>query len=141
MSLYQPPSQSTRGQLLDALFILVLLFGTLFATTYIVKTQAVNDSAGAVVAGETPISQLAITEAEKQQFQKLVSSGKVDLQTVNASVAANQPDTDKYNFSILSLLITAGLIIAYMVFVYAMSFKQYKEVIAEKFGSLEGQTP
>ena len=141
MSPYQPPSQSTRGQLLDALFILVLLFGTLFATTYIVKTQAVDDPAGAVVAEETPISQLPISEVEKQQFQKLVSSGKVDLQTVNAAVAANRPDPDKYDFSMLSLFVTAGLIIAYMAFVYAMSFKQYKEVVAEKFGSLEGGTP
>jgi len=141
MSLYQPPSQSTRGQLLDALFILVLLFATLFATTYMVKTQAVDDPAGAVVAKETPISQLPISEVEKQQFQKLLSSGKVDLQTVNASVAANRPNPDKYDFSLFSLIVTASLIIAYMAFVYAMSFKQYKEVIAEKFGSLEGGTP
>ncbi len=141
MSSYQPPSQSTRGQLLDALFILVLLFATLFATTYMVKTQAVDGPAGAGVAKETPISQLPISEVEKQQFQKLLSSGKVDLQTVNASVAANRPDPNKYDFSLLSLLVTASLIIAYMAFVYAISFKQYKEVIAEKFGSMEGGTP
>ena len=61
--------------------------------------------------------------------------------SASAAVAANRPDPDKYDFSMLSLLVTAGLIIAYMAFVYAMSFKQYKEVVAEKFGSLEGGTP
>jgi hypothetical protein len=141
MSSYQPSDQSTRGQLLDAFFILVLLFATLFATTYITKIQETNGPVGAVVAEHTPIAQLPIAEAEKQQFEKLVSSGKVDLQTVNASVAANQPDPDRYNFSALSLLVTTSLIIAYMAFVYAMSFRQYKEVIAERFGSSEGQTP
>jgi hypothetical protein len=140
MSVYQPPSQSTRGQFLDAFFILALLFATLFATTYIVKTQAVDGAGGAVTA-EVPIAQLPISEVEKQQFQKLVSSGKVDLQTVNAAVAANRPDADRYDFSVLSLMLTAGLIVAYMVFVYAMSFKQYREVIAERFGPPEGRTP
>jgi hypothetical protein len=140
MSVYQPPGQSTRGQLLDAFFILALLFATLFATTYIVKTQAADGAAAALTA-EVPIAQLPISEVEKQQFQKLVSSGKVDLQTVNAAVAANRPDADRYDFSVLSLMLTAGLIVAYMVFVYAMSFKQYREVIAERFGPLEGRTP
>ncbi len=33
MTPYEPPRQSLRGQLVDAVFILVLLFATLFVST------------------------------------------------------------------------------------------------------------
>ena len=137
MTPYKPPNQSARGQFLDALFIMVLLFVTLFATTYLTKSQADGEVQETEVAEATPISNLPVSDAEKQQFQKLVDSEIVDLEDVNTSVAANQPNPDKYAFSVLSLVITGGLIVAYMAFVYLVSFKQYKEVITEKFGSPE----
>ncbi len=140
MTPYQPPNQSARGQFLDSLFILVLLFVTLFVTTYITKSQAAGEAEAEEtgVAQATPVSNLPISDAEKQQFQKLISSEIVDLETVNTSVAANQPNPDKYAFSVLSLILTASLIVAYMAFVYSVSFKEYKEVITEKFGSSGG---
>lgn len=137
MAPYEPPQQSLRGQLVDAVFILALLFATLFVSTYVLSLQA-GGAAGGDAAGPRPVSELPISSAEKQQFQKMIDAGMVDLQAVNDSVAANRASTDKYAFSVLSLIVTAAIIIAYMAFVYRLSFKEYREVIEEKFGPSEG---
>lgn len=136
MAPYEPPRQSLRGQLVDAVFILALLFATLFVSTYVLSLQAGGGAGGG---GEQPrpVSELPISSAEKQQFQKMIDAGMVDLQAVNDSVAANRASVDKYAFSVLSLVVTAAIIVAYMVFVYRLSFKEYKEVIEEKFGPSE----
>ena len=136
MTPYEPPRQSLRGQLVDAVFILVLLFATLFVSTYVLSLQA-GGAAGSEAARPRPVSELPISSAEKQQFQKMIDAGMVDRQAVNDSVAANRASTDKYTFSVLSLIVTAGVIIAYMAFVYRLSFKEYREVIEEKFGPSE----
>lgn len=137
MAPYEPPRQSLRGQLVDAVFILVLLFATLFVSTYVLSLQA-GGAAGGEAARPRPVSELPISAAEKQQFRKMIDAGMVDLRAVNDSVAANRASTDKYAFSVLSLIVTAAIIIAYMAFVYRLSFKEYREVIEEKFGPSEG---
>jgi len=133
---YEPPRQSLRGQLVDAVFILALLFATLFVSTYVLSLQA-GGGAGGGGGQPRPVSELPISSAEKQQFQKMIDAGMVDLQAVNDSVAANRASVDKYAFSVLSLVVTAAIIVAYMVFVYRLSFKEYREVIEEKFGPSE----
>lgn len=134
---YEPPRQSMRGQLIDAVFILVLLFVTLFASTYVLSLQG-GGAAGGAPPEPRPVSELPISSAEKQQFQKMVDAGMVDVATVNDSVQANRPNPTKYAFSVISLVVTAAIIVAYMAFVYRTSFKEYKEVIEEKFGPSEG---
>lgn len=136
MAPYEPPRQSLRGQLVDAVFILALLFATLFVSTYVLSLQA-GGAAGGGGGQPRPVSELPISSAEKQQFQKMIDAGMVDLQAVNDSVAANRASVDKYAFSVLSLVVTAAIIVAYMVFVYRLSFKEYREVIEEKFGPSE----
>ena len=136
MAPYEPPRQSMRGQLIDAVFILVLLFVTLFASTYVLSLQGGGAAGGS--AEPRPVSELPISSAGKQQFQKMIDAGMVDLPTVNDSVEANRPDAGKYAFSVLSLVVTAAIIVAYMAYVYRVSFKEYKEVIEEKFGPSEG---
>ena len=136
MEPYEPPRQSLRGQLVDAVFILALLFATLFVSTYVLSLQA-GGAAGGGGGQPRPVSELPISSAEKQQFQKMIDAGMVDLQAVNDSVAANRASVDKYAFSVLSLVVTAAIIVAYMVFVYRLSFKEYREVIEEKFGPSE----
>ncbi len=120
---------------MDAVFILVLLFATLFVSTYVLSLQAGGAAGG--TAEPQPVSELPISSAEKQQFQKMIDAGMVDLQGVNDSVAANRASTDKYAFSVISLVVTAAIIIAYMAFVYRLSFREYREVIEEKFGPSE----
>lgn len=137
MERYQPPSQSMRGQFIDALFILVLLFVTLFATTYI--AQSGGDSGGGSAEAK-PISELPVSSTEKQQLQEVVNEDVADLEAVNSAVEAN-PTPDKYDFSVLALILTAALLGTYLVFVYWSSFREYREVIEEKFGpSREDET-
>ena len=136
MAPYEPPRQSLRGQLVDAVFILALLFATLFVSTYVLSLQA-GGAAGGGGGQPRPVSELPISSAEKQQFQKMIDAGMIDLQAVNDSVAANRASVDKYAFSMLSLVVTAAIIVAYMVYVYRLSFKEYREVIEEKFGPSE----
>jgi len=83
-----------------------------------------------------PIAQLPITPAEKAQFQKLIDQGVVDLAGVNQQVADNRarPGSEQYPIKAISLIATILVIGIYLVFVYYMSFKEYRDVIREKFG-------
>ena len=130
-AIYQPPKQSVRGQLLDSIFILALLFAVLFGVTYYVQS-----SASSAEEKTTPIAQLPITATEKAQFQRMIDEDIVDLPTVNAQVAASRerPGSEKYPISLWKLLLTVGVIGGYLIFVYKVSFKEYREVIRERFG-------
>ena len=137
---YQPPQQSVRGQLLDAAVVLVLIFVTLFATTYL--TEAAETPSG----DPRPLAELPLTPGERVQYQKMIDSGTADLATIAASVEANQPSADKYDIDVLALLGTAALLAVYLGFVYRVSSREYREVIEEKFGPREldrepGRTP
>jgi hypothetical protein len=125
---YEPPKQSVRGQLLDAFVVLALIFVTLFATTYL--TESVDSGSGAV----RPLAELPITQGERAQYQKMIDTGVTDLETISASVEANQAGADKYEIDVLALLGTAVLLAVYLGFVYRVSFREYREVIDEKFG-------
>lgn len=70
----------------------------------------------------------------------MVNEDVADLEAVNTAVEAN-PTPDKYDFSVLALILTAALLGTYLVFVYWSSFREYREVIEEKFGpSREDET-
>jgi hypothetical protein len=128
--IYQPPKQSARGQLVDSLIILVLLMVVLFGVTYFVQSST------SVTSVKTrPLSELPITQTEKQQYALAIKHGIVDLETVNQQVADNKESSDKYPIAVGTLIITFGVIGLYMAFVYVMSFKEYREVVRERFGS------
>jgi len=120
----------------DAAFLLVLLFVTLFVTTYVF---ADGGAAGGGSTSETAaIEDLPISETEKSQFLEMEELGMVDVETVAASVEANTPTEGKYAFSWIALLATVALALFYLVFVYAMSFREYREVVRARFGPSEG---
>lgn len=129
-TVYEPPRQGRRGQFLDAVVILVLIFATLFVTTYLTS----EDSAAAAPAQVQSVNDLPVTPGERVQYQKMIDSGTADLPTIAADVAANQPRSDKYEIDVLALLGTAALLALYLGFVYRASFREYREVIEEKFG-------
>lgn len=133
MTSYEPPEQSTRGQLVDAATILVLLFATLFVTTYFVQ----DTSTAASGAANRPVAAMPVNNTERAQYQELISSGTTDLATVNAAVDATKGQSDKYRIDVLALLGTAVLLAVYLGFVYRTSFKEYREVIEERFGPSE----
>ncbi|GAA4734811.1 hypothetical protein [Actinomycetospora chibensis] len=126
---YEPPKQSVRGQLLDAFVVLALIFVTLFGTTYLVESQ---DSGGGAA---RPLAELPLTPGEREQYQKMIDTGVADLETISAGVEANQAGADKYDIDVLALLGTAVLLALYLGFVYRVSFREYREVVEEKFGA------
>jgi ABC-type glycerol-3-phosphate transport system permease component len=131
---YQPPKQSPRGQLVDSLIILVLLMVVLFGVTYFVQS-----STSATEVKTRPLAQLPITQTEKEQYAVAIKEGIVDLPTVNQQVADNKEDSNKYPIAVGTLIITFGVIALYMAFVYVQSFKEYREVVREKFGDPTGE--
>ena len=125
---YEPPKQSVRGQLLDAVVVLVLIFVTLFATTYISGSEDETETV------TRPLAELPLTPGERTQYQKMIDAGVADLPTISAGVEANQPSADKYDIDVMALLGTVVLLALYLGFVYRVSFREYREVVEEKFG-------
>jgi flagellar basal body-associated protein FliL len=130
---YQPPKQSPRGQLVDSVIILVLLMVVLFGVTYFVQS-----SASTTEVETRPLSELPITPTERQQYAVAIDQGIVDLPTANQQVADNKQDSNKYPIAIGTLIITFAVIGIYLAFVYSVSFKEYREVIRERFGPPAG---
>jgi hypothetical protein len=128
---YVPPKQSRGGQLFDSLFILALLFIILFGVTYYS-----NAAAGGGAEEVRPLSQLPITQVERQQYRKVIDEGLSDLAGVNDQVAGStpKPGSEQYPIEALALVLTVAVIGGYLVFVYIVSFKEYREVIRERFG-------
>lgn len=139
MPAYEPPEQSRRGQLIDAATILVLIFATLFVTTYF--AQGATTAAADAPSAERPVAELPVNPAEREQYQRLIDSGTTDLAAVNAAVEATRNQSDKYAINPWALLGTAALLAAYLGYVYRTSFREYREVIEERFGpDTEGET-
>lgn len=127
---YEPPQQSMRGQLLDAMTILALIFATLFVTTYLTTADGTDDATTSPPA----LSALPLTEGERTQYQKMIDTGTADQATIASAVATNRPDENKYEIDVLALLGTAALLAVYLGFVYRTSLREYREVVEEKFG-------
>ena len=125
--------RQTKGmQFVDAATLIALLFVTLFVTTFMFESGGEETASGATEI--TSISQLNISEAEKQQFELMMSRGMVDEETVVALTTANAPSDSKYRIEWLPLIGVTALAAAYLAFVYFMSFREYREVIATRFG-------
>lgn len=133
---YEPPTQSRRGQLFDTLFLLVLVFAVLFGVTYFK-----NWSSPAGPTSAKPLSQLRLTADQRAQYRRLIDEGLVDLQTVNAQVADNQPQagSKKYPIGLGAAVATFGVIGAYLFFIYFMSFREYRGVVHDHFGPPVGE--
>ena len=58
-----------------------------------------------------------------------------------AKLPITQVEREQYPISPLALVVTFGVIGAYLVFVYVMSFREYREVIRERFGPAPGSGP
>ena len=134
---YVPPKQSRRGQVFDSVFILALLFAVLFGVTYYS-----NSAAAPTTSTAKPLAQLPITQTERQQYQRAIDEGLVDLKGVNDQVIASTPKSGskQYPISPVALLVTFAVIAGYLLFVFLMSFREYREVIRERFGP-PGATP
>lgn len=121
-NIYQPPEQSKLGQLIDTLFLLVLVMGALFVPVY----------AGLAGGGKTTIdipektwAALGQNATMQQQWEKLGYTPE----TAHDMIVSRFD----YSFSLPALLVTAIVVIAYFFFVFRWSRKEFKDVISERF--------
>ena len=121
---YVPPVQKGFGQLVDSLFLLVLVYCSLLAPLLLKAPDKQPDPAQAV---KTQVSwqTLGQNPTMQAQWQKL----GFDAEQAKPII------TTRFDYTIdpVSLIVTALVIVGYFVFVLRVSDKQYRQVIAEKF--------
>jgi hypothetical protein len=120
---YVPKKQSGVGQFIDSVFILVLVYVSLYIPL-LLTPQAAADAA---------------KDAPKPTWDSLQLPAVVQEQWVKLGYDADKASTlinTKFDYSIdpMMLTLTAAVIVGYFIFMLRSSEKQYKEVIAEKFG-------
>ena len=127
MKKYTPKKQSGIGQFIDSIFILVLVYVSLYIPLLLKSEPAAETTADAAKEVVKPTwESLDLSPVVQQQWEKL---------GYDAEKAAGLSGS-KFDYTIdpLMLLITAAVIVGYFVFMIKVSDKQYREVIAEKFG-------
>jgi hypothetical protein len=139
---YIPPTQSTAGQVFDVFCLLLMVFAVLFLPVWLdiavpsrtrvlpegVQLQETTDADGNVTQTWTGLTWQAIgqnaTMQERWEALGYSLEGVADIVT--------QPFD--YTIDIGGIAITGIVILGYFGFMLVMSEKEYKEVIAEKFG-------
>jgi succinate dehydrogenase hydrophobic anchor subunit len=121
---YIPPKQGWIGQIFDSLFILALVYLSLYLPLFF-KADATAAVAASASAKPTWAS-LNLSPIVQQQWEKL----GYDAEKA-AALISNRFD---YTIDPVWLIITAIVIVGYFFFVIKISDKEYREVIAEKFG-------
>jgi hypothetical protein len=122
---YKPPKQSFAGQIFDVITLLVLTVSALYLPLYL----------GLAGAAKTPSpianptwEALGQNATEQQQWAAL---GVTDPAAANDIITARFD----YSFSWMALVIMAILVIGYFVLVVRLSDREYRDVIAERFGA------
>lgn len=124
MKRYEPPKQSGAGQFFDAVFLLLLVYATLFTPLIL----GLTGGATVTVAPETITWEtLGQNETMQAQWEKLGYTAESAAELI----------TTRFDYSInpLTLILTAAVIIGYFVFMVRVSEKEYREVIRERFES------
>lgn len=153
---YQPPIQSGVGQFFDAIFILVLTFLALWIplelelagaekVDWLPGTFVAEDTAdgGTLVRNETGLAKVTAADGtvayENLTWEALEQNAVMQAQWEKLGVgiedaAALVTLRYDYSFSWLGLLATLAAIAGYFIFLVHQSDREYREVIAEKFG-------
>jgi hypothetical protein len=119
---YEPPKQSLLGQTFDSLFLLALVFLALFAPLYL----------GLAGGGKTALEFADKTWKGMGQNETMAAAWeKLGMTPETAApIAAARFD---YSFDMLSLIVTALVVIAYFFIVINFSKAEYRDVISERF--------
>lgn len=121
---YEPPKQSAFGQLVDSLFLLVLVLAALFAPLYL--KLAGGGKIDLPVADKSTWVGLGQNAVQQSQWEKLGFTPDTA-----ASLITSRFD---YSFNAVELAITAVVIIGYFVLLFIFSKTEYRDVIEERFG-------
>lgn len=119
---YQPPVQSKLGQLIDSLFLLILVLASLFLPVYFGLAGGGKTTLDVPEKTWTGLGQNATMQAQWEKLGYTPESAH--------DLIATRFD---YSFSVPALAITAFVVIAYFVFVFRWSKKEFKDVISERF--------
>ncbi len=128
--IYTPPSQQSLGQIFDSLFVLILVYASLMLPLlFKEEVAAALETETAVVAETVAASWESLGQNEVQQAQWI----KLGYDPEKAATLIN----DRFDYTIdpMMLIITILVVGGYFVFMLKVSEKEYREVIAEKFGS------
>lgn len=121
---YTPKKQSTIGQLVDSLFILVLVYVSLFIPL-LLKSEAAVETAKDT--GPKPTwESLNVAPAIQEQWVKLGFDAEKAAPIINSRF--------DYTIDPVMLIITIAVILGYFFFMLRTSDRQYRDVIEEKFG-------
>jgi hypothetical protein len=121
---YRPPEQSLLGQIIDVFVLLVLTVGSLFVPLYLGLAGATKTPNPIADPTWEKLGQNAV---EQQQWAAL---GITDPAAANDIITARF----NYDFSWAALITMAVLVIGFFVLVVRLSDREYREVIAERFG-------
>lgn len=122
---YKPPHQSKFGQVIDVIVLLVLTVGALYVPLFMglagaAKTPAPIENPTWEALNQSPVA-----------VERWNALGFADPASANEMITARFD----YSFSLVELVIMAVVVIGYFFLVIRLSGTEYKEVIAEKFGS------
>ncbi len=154
---YQPPRQSRAGQFFDAVIILVLVWAALYFPLYFELAGAEkgdwlpgNFTVEAVADGSTVLTSdnglIKRVDADgNATFENLTWEALHQNPTMQAQwsklgidmegAAAAITKRYDYSFSWLGLILTLVAVGGYFAFLVMQSDKEYRQVIAEKFGN------
>lgn len=144
---YDPPQQSTGGQIFDAIFLMVLVFLALFVPLWLkiavpsrdrvlpegVTLTETADAEGNPVQQWDGLTWEAIGQNPTMQGQwEKLNAAYPDSYTLE-KVADIVTQRFNYEIDVLGIVLTAVVVVGYFAFLLVVSEREYKQVIAEKF--------
>lgn len=129
MARYVPPKQGKASQLFDVVVLLAMTFGALYTPLYLGLAGGTKTVPEIVDPTWESLNQNATQVA---QYQAL----GLDPASAAPIILARYD----YSFSWIALVVMFVVVIGYYVMMLRFSDKEYREVIAEKFGEPDGRT-
>ncbi len=154
---YQPPRQSRAGQIVDAAIILILVFLALFIP---LKLELAGAAKVDWLPGNFTVEEAAdgstVLTSDSGLVKRVDAEGNVTFENLtwdalhqNATMQAQWAKLGidmegaaaaitkryDYSFSWIGMILTLAAIGAYFTFLVMQSDKEYRQVIAEKFGN------
>jgi hypothetical protein len=138
-TVYVPPKQSVAGQLFDVAFLLALVFGALFLPIWLgiavpSRVEKLPEGVTYKMAADGKTKEWSGLTWEKLGQNKTMQAQweKLGYTVESAADIITQPFD--YDIDAVGVLITGGVIVGYFLFLLLMSGREYRQVIAEKFG-------
>lgn len=129
MARYVPPKQGKASQLFDVVVLLAMTFGALYTPLYLGLAGGTKTVPEIVDPTWESLNQNATQVA---QYQAL----GLDPASAAPIILARYD----YSFSWVALAVMFVVVIGYYVMMLRFSDREYREVIAEKFGEPDGRT-